>query len=87
MQTEQGWMKEYQWATYIDWGFANTEDQKEYTKNCAKFLGWNYDQIKGDSGLLQRLFDGQWDQKDFLIVKPGQKIVEDLTQEGLIKAE
>ena len=43
--------------------------------------------MKGDAGLMQKLVDGLWDEKDFLVVKPGQKISENLTDEGIIKAE
>lgn len=86
MATEQNWLKEYHWATYIDWGFANSLAEKEYTKQAAEHLGWNYDILKGDSGLMQRLVDGVWEEREFLIVKPGQKITEDLTNEGIIKA-
>ena len=87
METEQGWLKEYKWATYIDWGFANSLKEKEYTKRAAEYLGWTYDLVKCDSGLMQRLVDGQWDEREFLIVRPGQKITEDPTNEGIIKAE
>ena len=87
MQVEQSWMKEYNWATYIDWSFANARDEKEYTRSCAEFLGWNYDEIRGDPLLIQRLLDGEWAESDFLIVKPGQKITEDLTTNGIIKAD
>jgi len=87
METEQGWLKEYHWATYIDWGFANSPQEKTFTKKAAEFLGWRYDEVKGDSGLMQRLVDGLWSEKEFLIVQPGQKITEDLTEEGIIKAE
>lgn len=87
MQVEQGWMKEYNWATYIDWGFTNAQEEKEYTRSCAEFLGWNYDEIKGDPSLIQRLLDGEWTESDFLIVKTGQKITEDLTTNGIIKAD
>ena len=86
MEAEQNWMKEYNWATYIDWNFPNSENEKSYTKQCAEFLGWKYDELKGDSGLMQRLFDGKWSDNEFLIVKPGQKIGEDLTNDGIIKA-
>jgi hypothetical protein len=86
MEMEQNWMKEYKWAAYVDWGFANTDTEKQYTKECADFLGWNYDELKGDSRLMQNLVDGQWDEKDFLIVPPGKKIEEDLTNVGIIKA-
>lgn len=87
MELEQSWMKEYSWATYIDWGFNNRDEEKKYTKKCAKFLGWNYDELKGNPGLMQRLVDGNWNDKEFLTVSPGQKINEDLTKDGIIKAD
>ncbi len=87
METEQKWMKEYNWAAYVDWGLANSDEYKEYTKRCAQFLGWHYDELKGDSSLMQKLVDGCWNEKEFLVVNPGQKIAEDLTNAGLIKAE
>jgi hypothetical protein len=87
VETEQSWLKEYHWATYIDWGFANNEQEKQLTKKAAGHLGWKYDELKGESGLMQRLVDGEWDEKEFLVVKPGQKITENLTDEGIIKAQ
>ena len=86
METEQNWITEYNWATYIDWGFANSKDDKEYTRSCAEFLGWGYDELKGDPALIQRLVDGNWNDKEFLVVRPGKKITEDLTNDGIIKA-
>ena len=87
METEQKWMTEYNRATYIDWAFDNAENDKKFTKESAEFLGWNYDRIKGAPGLCQRLLDGDWKNSEFLIVKPGQKISEDLTSNDIIKAE
>jgi hypothetical protein len=87
MEVEQTWIKEYQWAVYVDWGLFNSEAYKSYTKRCAQFLGWRYDELKGDSGLLQRFVDGLWSEKEFLIVPPGRRIAEDVTAEGIIKAE
>jgi len=87
MTAEQNWLKEYHWATYIDWGFANSLAERDYTKQAAEHLGWKFDIVKGDSGLMQRLVDGAWDESEFLIVKPGQKITEDLTSEGIIKSQ
>jgi hypothetical protein len=87
METTQNWMKEYDWATYIDWGFANSAQEKDFTRKAAEFLNWKYDEVQGDTGLMQKLVDGKWDEKDFLIVRPGQKITEDLTSEGIIRAE
>ncbi|HCO95997.1 MAG TPA: hypothetical protein DIU00_19005 [Phycisphaerales bacterium] len=87
MEMEQGWMKQYNWATYIDWGFANSDECRDYTKRCAEFLHWNYDELKGSPVLMQNFVDGNWDENEFLVVKPGQKIKENLTDKGIIKAE
>ena len=86
MEMEQKWMKEYQWATYIDWGFPNSEREKEFTRECAEFLKWNYDELPGDQGLLQRLVNGGWDDESFLVLEPGRKIEADVTRPGIVKA-
>jgi len=87
METEQGWMKEYQWATFVDWGLPGTDAQKKYTRNCASHLNWQYDEVIGSSGLMQRFFDGQWNQDEFLHVQPGQIIRQDISGTGIISAE
>lgn len=87
LELEQDWIKKYRRAVYIDWGLGDCEHYRQYTKRCADFLGWDYDELQGDSGLCQRLVDGQWGENEFLIVKPGGKINEDLTNKGIITAE
>jgi hypothetical protein len=87
MQTEQGWMKEYGWATFVDWRLPESEAYKQYTRQCAEFLHWRYDEIEGDASLMQRLVDGPWDEEDFLIVPPGERIAEDLPNPGIIRSE
>jgi len=87
MEVEQDWITQYNWATYIDWGLANTERYREYARKCADFLKWNFDELKGDPVLMQRLLDGDWDEGDFLVVEPGRRISDDLTNKGIIKAQ
>jgi len=85
MEMEQGWMKEYSRATYVDWGLGDSEAYKQYTKDCADYLKWDYDQLEGDPSLMQRFLDGKWDNdEEFLVVKPGCKIVSDLTSDRII---
>jgi hypothetical protein len=86
MQVEQEWIKQYHWAAYIDWHLPDSEQQKAYTRRCAEFLGWQFDVIEGDRGLMQRLVDARWDEREFLIVPPGQTIIDDLTSPCLIRA-
>ncbi len=87
MEVEQTWAKEYQWATFVDWGLVDGESYKAFTRQCAVFLGWNYDKLTGDPGLMQRFVDGAWNDEEFLIVEPGRQIAEDVTNRGIIKAQ
>ena len=87
METEQGWIKEYKRAVFIDWGLPGAEKAKAYTKKCADYLNWDYDEIKGDPSLMQRLLDGDWDAGDFLVVEPGHTIRDDLTEPHIMKTE
>ena len=75
MEMEQGWMSEYKCAIYIDWPEMPRPDYQQYTRECADFLGWECECMVGDSGLMRRMLDGEWDEKEFAIVPPGQIIV------------
>jgi hypothetical protein len=87
MDMEQGWFKEYSWATFVDWDLPGSEDYKNYTKRCAEYLGWDFDELKGDSSLMQRFVDGKWDDGEFLTVPPNKTIASDLTNDGIITTE
>ncbi len=87
MEMEQTWMKEYQWATFIDWGLPGSEAHKAYTRQCAAYLGWQFDVLQGSPDLMGRLVDGRWDKDDFLVVEPGHAIAEVLTCPHLIRAQ
>ena len=47
----------------------------------------NYEELKGDPALMQKLVDGRWDNSEFLAVEPGHKIKENVTTDGIINAE
>lgn len=87
MEVEQSWIKEYNWATFIDWGLVDSNEYRNYTKLCAEFLHWKYDELKGSPDLMQKLIDGDWNEREFLVIQPGKKISEDLTSDGIMKAE
>ena len=86
-EAEQGWLKEYEWATYVDWDLPHCDHYKKYTRDAAEHLKLKYDQVPGDPALMQRFLDGQWDEEDFLVIPPGKKIAEDISANSIVKAD
>ena len=76
MEVEQSWVNNYQRATYVDWDWPDSQEHKDFTRRCAKEMGWAYDELLGQSGLLQRLLDGQWHESEVLILEPGEEVGE-----------
>lgn len=74
MEMDQGWYREYSNAAYVDLGFMDSAEYRKYTKECAEWLKWNYDEIQGDSSLIKKFLDGDWDSEAFLVAEPGQEI-------------
>jgi len=74
MEMEQAWFREYSTAAYVDLGVGNTSEYEEYTQQCAEWLKWKFDRLEGDSCLIKRLVNGDWDDESFLIVEPGHMI-------------
>lgn len=74
MEMEQNWYQEYEWATYINWNLPTTENDRDYTRECAEYLGWHYDEINGDPRLMLDFLAGNWNADRFLVVHPGECI-------------
>jgi hypothetical protein len=74
METETQWMKTYSRATYVDLTVGATDADVQYTRDCADWLGWSFDRVRGDPALLQALLCGRWNDEDFLVLEPGQSL-------------
>jgi len=74
MEMEQDWMRAYSQATFVDLGVGATDGDSLFTKQCADWLGWNFDKQQGDPKLLRDLLAGPWDAERFLVLKPGESI-------------
>jgi hypothetical protein len=85
METEQHWFKTYTRATFVDLTIGATPADVQYTQECAKWLGWNYDLQRGDPALLRDLLAGQWDNDRFLVLKPGETLAV-TADERIVKA-
>ena len=74
MEEEQKWFQTYDHATYVDLTIGATEQDLDYTKQCADWLGWQFDHQRGDPSLLEALLSGDWDDERFIVLEPGQSL-------------
>lgn len=86
MEMQAEWLRNYRRAAYIDWGFPSRASDKALTRRCAAELKWEYDELPGDAGLLQRLVDGVWRDDDFLVLQPGEQSLADPAGSQILKA-
>jgi hypothetical protein len=70
--------KNYTGVTYISTGVGPEGEFRAQAREEAVKEGWTYEEVQGSLTLLERLFNGDWDEKDFLVVPPGKAIAANL---------
>jgi hypothetical protein len=80
------WTHHYTHGVLIDFDFTKPLQLDEQVKQICAKRGWQFEEVPGDLGLLQRWVDGQWDAKDFLVVQPSERVAPSYDHE-IIEAE
>jgi hypothetical protein len=73
-EVANGWIKNYRYGAYISMPGADHARYRQQVQEICARNSWEYKEIEGNLDLLQRWVDGDWNRKDFLVVKPGQKV-------------
>lgn len=76
----------YKRLAFISTPVAKLEERERKAEEIAKQQGWKFERLPGDIGWLRRLVDGEWDDKEFLVLKPHERVALSYG-EGLIAAE
>jgi hypothetical protein len=78
--------RHYRQITFIEMGIEPDSSIEGRAREKARARGWKFEKVTGDLRLIQRLVDGAWDDREFLIVPPGWKITAHYNS-GIIAAE
>lgn len=75
METLGGGLKNhYSTIALIDTGTGDLESYREFAKSEARRRDLDFIEIKGGAEFLMDLAEGGWDEKDFLVLKPGESV-------------
>ncbi len=69
------WRQHYSRTIYIDMGFPGEEEYAEFTRDMAEVFGWSHEVIRGDTELLQKVFNGEWSDDRIFILPPGSRSI------------
>lgn len=68
------WTSNYNRGTLIEFDFTKPLRLDGQVQNICREKGWEFSELGGDIGLIQRLIDGQWREAEVLTLMPGQKV-------------
>jgi len=85
LEMERAAFAQHSTAGYSDLGLPGNEESRRYAEQCARSLGWRFQDHPGDSSLLRDLLHGPWDNDRFLTVHPGERIAHS-TDADIMKA-
>jgi len=86
LQQFEAFTQHYERLAYIATEAPSSTRREAEAKDIAARRDWTFERLPGDSGWLRRLLRGEWNGREFLTLKPGERVA--LTyNDGLIRAE
>ncbi len=64
----------YERLLYIATPVPGSEKWEATAKEIARGRGWKFERLPGDLGWLRRLVGGEWNDREFLTLRPGERV-------------
>ena len=84
-ETLGDWRQHYDRLLYLQMGTCDEQPFIDAARGRAEENGWRFERADGDLSLLEKLFNGPWDD-DFVIVPPGHRLIA-RNDERILEAE
>lgn len=81
---DQKWIKNYTTLAFISWGMKGELRLRKLAEENADNLGLQFENLRGNTGLLLNLLNGNWGEGTYLKVEPGFKILPSYDSEVLV---
>ena len=78
--------RNYKKFTFIEMGVEPDDRFERKARAEADKRGWAFEKIAGDMSLVRRFTDGDWNEEDFLVLQPGQRVAA-TNNDSILKAE
>jgi hypothetical protein len=75
MEVMGQWTASYTHGVLIDFDFTKPLRLDAQVRDICAERGWAFEKMAGDLGLLERWLNGAWNPDEFLVVRPGEKVV------------
>lgn len=66
--------RHYKRLAFIATPVAGATERERKAGEIAQQKGWQFEKLPGDLGWLRRLVDGEWNEREFLVLKSGERI-------------
>ena len=86
MEMEDSWVQNYTTLGYIHSSVYDAQENLERARKEAVDRSWQLREVNDDLRMLRMMVDGTWNEEEFLVLQPGERIAPDYTGKKL-KAE
>jgi hypothetical protein len=74
LEQYKNFTQHYERLAYIDTPVPQSAHWEATAREIARQRGWKFERLSADLGWLRRLLDAEWNEQEFLILKPGERV-------------
>jgi hypothetical protein len=74
LEQYKNFTQHYERLAYIDTPVPQSARWEAAARETARQRGWKFERLPGDLGWLRRLLNAEWNEQEFLVLQPGERV-------------